>query len=76
MSEIKLNKILGFSGILKENVVTYGCRSFSVEDYENLYNILKKLNIKAYTLGAGVVKIEELEEMIKIIKSSSSLSKD
>lgn len=34
MSEIKLNKILGFSGILNGNKVTYGCRSFNVEDYE------------------------------------------
>ncbi len=76
MSEIKLNKILGFNGILKDNLVIYGCRTFSVEDYENLYNILKKLDIKAYTLGAGIVKFEELEEMMRIIKSSTSPSKD
>lgn len=72
MSEIKLNRILGFKGILKDNMVTYGCRSFPVEYYIELYDILKKLDIKAYTLGAGVIKIEELEEMINIIKSSKN----
>jgi len=70
----KLNKILGFDGILNGGMVIYGCRTFSVEDYENLYNILKKLGIKSYTLGAGVVKFEELEEMMNIIKDSPSNS--
>ena len=65
----KLPKILGYEGVQNEDLVIYGCRTFTVDDYQKLYDILKKLGIKSYKLPAGEVKFEELEDMMNAIKS-------
>ena len=76
MKEIKkLPSSLGFEGFLNGNTITYGCRSFSLEDYQKLYDILIQFGIKSYKIpfgksNTGDITTEELGEILKVAKSS------
>jgi hypothetical protein len=71
MKEIKkLPKSLGFDGFLNGNVVTYGCRSFLLEDYQKLYDVLVQFGLESYRIPKiGEIKTEELAEIIRVAKS-------
>ena len=75
MNEIKkLPDSLGFKGFLNGNVITYGCRTFSLDDYQKLYDVLIQFEIKSYKIpfgksNSGDVTTEELGEILRVAKS-------
>ena len=74
MKEIKkLPTSLGFEGFLNGDVITYGCRTFTLEDYQKLYDTLIQFGIKSYKIpfgkSGGDVTTEELGEILKVAKS-------
>lgn len=71
MKEIKkLPTSLGFEGFLNGEVVTYGCRSFPLSEYEKLYSVLVQFGLESYKIPKiGEVTTKELGEIIKAAKS-------
>jgi len=71
MQEIKkLPTSLGFEGFLRGNTITYGCRSFSVDDYQKLYDVLILFGLESYRIPkVGEVKTSELGDILKAARS-------
>ena len=75
MNELKkLPTSLGFDGFLNGNIVTYGCRTFTIDEYQKLYDVLIQFGIKSYKIpfgksNSGDVTTEELAEILRVAKS-------
>ncbi len=70
MKEIKkLPTSLGFEGFLNGNTITYGCRTFSLDDYQKLYDVLTLFGLESYRIPKiGEIKTSELGEILKVAK--------
>ena len=75
MNEIKaLPDSLGFKGFLNGDVITYGCRTFKLNDYQKLYDTLIQFGIKSYSIpygkdSVGEIQTTELGEILRVANS-------